>query len=167
MTLYVRPQSELGVENDKANDKLVDLVSLLTNKINKNVKEIQVDIIDHYDTTNKKFDNIEEVNLERVKELSKQVEERKDANRVLRGKIEELQKKQKSIMEKYSDLETNIDQFKDHHEKVSNNMDNNFKKHDVLLQDFERKENRSKTTLTRGSRISPKTLRPKLPRSES
>ena len=140
MILFIRPQSELGVENDKANDKLVDLVSLLTNKINKNVKEIQVDIIDHYDTTNKKFDNIEEVNLERVKELSKQVEERKDANRVLRGKIEELQKKQKSIMEKYSDLETNIDQFKDHHEKVSNNMDNNFKKHDVLLQDFERKE---------------------------
>ena len=40
------------------------------------MKEIQVDIIDHYDTTNKKFDNIEEVNLERVKELSKQVEER-------------------------------------------------------------------------------------------
>ena len=140
ITQQFRPQSELGVENDKANDKLVDLVSLLTNKINKNVKEIQVDIIDHYDTTNKKFDNIEEVNLDRVKELSKQVEERKEGNRVLRAKIEELQKKQKSIMEKYSSLEGNIDQFKEHHEKVSSNMDNNFKKHEVMLADFERKE---------------------------
>ena len=73
-----------------------------------------MDIIDHYDTTNKKFDNIEEVNLDRVRELSKQVEERKEGNRVLRGKIEELQKKQKSIMEKYSNLEGNIDEFKEH-----------------------------------------------------
>ena len=40
---------EIVTENDKANDKLVDLVSVLTNKINKNVKEIQVDLIDHYE----------------------------------------------------------------------------------------------------------------------
>ena len=138
------PPSELGAENDKANDKLVDLVSLLTNKINKNVKEIQVDIIDHYDTTNKKFDNIEQVNTDRVKELSKQVDERKEANRVLRSKIIELQKKQKSIMEKYETLEVNIDEFKEHHDKVSTNMDDNFNKHEVLLKEFENKENKIK-----------------------
>ena len=99
------PASELGAENDKANDKLVDLVSLLTNKINKNVKEIQVDIIDHYDNTNKKFDNIEEVNGDRVKELTKQVEERKEANKALRSKIADLQKKQKGVMENYVVME--------------------------------------------------------------
>ena len=78
---------ELGEENDKANDKLVDLVSLLTNKINKNVKEIQVDIIDHYETTNKKFDDLENKGFERVRDLTQKVEERKEANRLLRLKI--------------------------------------------------------------------------------
>ena len=138
------PASELGAENDKANDKLVDLVSLLTNKINKNVKEIQVDIIDHYDNTNKKFDNIEEVNGDRVKELTKQVEERKEANKALRSKIAELQKKQKGMMEKYVDMEHGLEQFKGHHEKISSNMDDNFKKHESLLKKFELKENQIK-----------------------
>jgi hypothetical protein len=135
-----RPHSQLGQENDKANDKLVDLVSLLTNKINKNVKEIQVDIIDHYDSTNKKFDSIEQVNCDRVKELSKQVEERKEANRIIRAKIIELQKKQKSIVEKYENLEGNIDQFKVHHEKIVSNMDEKFSTHEVMLKEFEKRE---------------------------
>ena len=53
-----------------------------------------MDIIDHYDTTNKKFDNIEEVNLDRVKELSKQVEESKyNIN-----KVEEKQKERDSVL---------------------------------------------------------------------
>ena len=136
--------SQIGAENDKANDKLVDLVSLLTNKINKNVKEIQVDIIDHYETTNKKFDGIEDVNLQRVSEMSKQVEERKEANRVLRAKIVELQKKQKTIMGKYENLDTDIEQFKENHEAISANMDKNFKNHETLLKQFEKKEKQIK-----------------------
>ena len=55
------PSHELANENDKANDKLVDLVSMLTNKINKNVKEIQVDIIDHYENNYRKLDELDEI----------------------------------------------------------------------------------------------------------
>ena len=133
-------EKELGVENDKANDKLVDLVSLLTNKINKNVKEIQVDIIDHYESTNKKFDDLETKGFDRVRDLTQKVEERKEANRVLKLKIIELQKKQKGILEKYDKLDGDITQFKDHHEEVTGSMENNLKKHGIMLKEFEDKE---------------------------
>ena len=133
-------EKELGVENDKANDKLVDLVSLLTNKINKNVKEIQVDIIDHYENTNKKFDDLENKGFERVRDLTQKVEERKEANRILRLKIIELQKKQKAILEKYDTLDIEIGQFKEHHENVTENMESHLKKHGNLLVGFEKKE---------------------------
>ena len=130
-------EKELGVENDKANDKLVDLVSLLTNKINKNVKEIQVDIIDHYENTNKKFDDLENKGFERVRDLTQKVEERKEANRILRLKIIELQKKQKAILEKYDTLDIEIGQFKEHHENVTENTESNLKRHGNLLVEFE------------------------------
>ena len=69
----MKDSMEIIENSDKANDKLVDLVSLLTNKINKNVKEIQVDIIDHYETNNKKIGDLETKASERVKDLSLKV----------------------------------------------------------------------------------------------
>ena len=78
---------EAGIENDKANDKLVDLVSVLTNKINKNVKEIQVDIIDHYEGNFKNLEDLENLGRHRVEELIVKVEERRQANEVLKQKI--------------------------------------------------------------------------------
>ena len=47
-------------------------------------------------------------------------------------------------MEKYVDVENGLEQFKGHHEQISNNMDDNFKKHESLLKKFELKENQIK-----------------------
>ena len=95
---------EAGIENDKANDKLVDLVSVLTNKINKNVKEIQVDIIDHYEGNFKNLEDLENLGRQRVEELILKVEERRQANEVLKQKIHDLQAKQNDLHNKFSDL---------------------------------------------------------------
>ena len=134
------PSHELATENDKANDKLVDLVSMLTNKINKNVKEIQVDIIDHYEENYRKLEDLESLGSDRVVELSRKVEERIQANKVLRAKIVELQNKQKSLQENFENLDKNIENLTDQHQKTSTETDQNLEKHGKRLTDFEVRE---------------------------
>ena len=138
------PSHELATENDKANDKLVDLVSMLTNKINKNVKEIQVDIIDHYEENYRKLEDLESLGSDRVVELSKKVEERIQANKVLRAKIVELQNKQKSLQENFENLDKNIENLTSQHEKCSAQTDQNLEKHSKRLNEFEVREQRNR-----------------------
>ena len=138
------PSHELATENDKANDKLVDLVSMLTNKINKNVKEIQVDIIDHYEENYRKLEDLESLGSDRVVELSKKVEERIQANKVLRAKIVELQNKQKSLQENFENLDKNIENLASQHEKCSAQTDQNLEKHSKRLNEFEVREQRNR-----------------------
>ena len=131
---------DIATENDKANDKLVDLVSVLTNKINKNVKEIQVDIIDHYEGNFKKLDDLEILGKERVEELIEKVEERRLANEVLKKKIIELQSKQADLQEKFSDLDENVSNLTKDHEQNSMKMEAKLKTHSQQLDEFEVKE---------------------------
>ena len=138
------PSHELANENDKANDKLVDLVSMLTNKINKNVKEIQVDIIDHYENNYRKLDELDLLGSERVVELSSKVEERIQANKVLRAKIVELQNKQKALLENFESLDKNIQTLTDQHEKYSGHTDRSLDNHTKRLKDFEIREEKNK-----------------------
>ena len=138
------PSHELANENDKANDKLVDLVSMLTNKINKNVKEIQVDIIDHYENNYRKLDELDELGSERVVELSRKVEERTEANKILRSRIVELQSKQKALLENFENLDKNIQNLTDQHEKYSSQTDRNLQNHTKRLDDFEIREQKNK-----------------------
>ena len=138
------PSHELANENDKANDKLVDLVSMLTNKINKNVKEIQVDIIDHYENNYRKLDELDEIGSERVVELSRKVDERTEANKILRSRIVELQNKQKALLEKFENLDKNIQNLTDQHEKYSSGTDRNIENHNKRLNEFEIREQKNK-----------------------
>ena len=138
------PSHELANENDKANDKLVDLVSMLTNKINKNVKEIQVDIIDHYENNYRKLDELDLLGSERVVELSTKVEERIQANKVLRAKIVELQNKQKALLENFESLDKNIQTLTDQHVKYSGHTDRSLDNHTKRLKDFEIREEKNK-----------------------
>lgn len=138
------PSHELANENDKANDKLVDLVSMLTNKINKNVKEIQVDIIDHYENNYRKLDELDEIGSERVVELSRKVDERTEANKILRSRIVELQNKQKALLEKFENLDKNIQNLTDQHEKYSSGTDRNLENHNKRLNEFEIREQKNK-----------------------
>ena len=138
------PSHELANENDKANDKLVDLVSMLTNKINKNVKEIQVDIIDHYENNYRKLDELDLLGSERVVELSTKVEERIQANKVLRAKIVELQNKQKALLENFENLDKNIQTLTDQHVKYSGHTDRSLDNHTKRLKDFEIREEKNK-----------------------
>ena len=141
-------RNEIVTENDKANDKLVDLVSVLTNKINKNVKEIQVDLIDHYEDNYKKLDELENIGKERVIELIRKVEERKEANEVLKKKIHELQSKQNDLKSKFSDLENDVQRLSKDHEEFSNKMDENLESHSISLKNFETKEQEINERLT-------------------
>ena len=138
------PSHELATENDKANDKLVDLVSMLTNKINKNVKEIQVDIIDHYEENYRKLEDLDSLGSDRVVELSRKVEERIEANKVLRAKIVELQSKQKSLQENFVNLDRDIGDLTSQHEQSSARTDQNLEKHAKRLTEFEVREQRNR-----------------------
>ena len=124
----------------QANDKLVDLVSVLTNKINKNVKEIQLDIIDHYDGNYRKLEDLESLGNERVEELVVRVEERRVANEALKKKILDLQMKQKDLYEKCNQLECNITDLTDTHHEVSSKFDADLESHLQKINDFQVKE---------------------------